>query len=48
MLVNQSPKHVYTDNSGEFIKAMEELSWTHDTSTPNRPETNGVKDNTVE
>ena len=31
------PQHVFTDNSKEFIKAMEELNWPHDTSTPNRP-----------
>ena len=28
------PQHVYTDNSKEFITAMEELNWSHDTSTP--------------
>ena len=26
------PQHVYTDNSKEFIKALEELNWSHDTS----------------
>ncbi|MHC4952052.1 MAG: integrase catalytic domain-containing protein, partial [Planctomycetota bacterium] len=36
------PQHVYTDNSKEFIKAMQELNWPHDTSTPHRPQTNGV------
>ena len=36
------PQHVYTDNSKEFIKALEELNWPHDTSTPNRPQTNGI------
>ena len=36
------PQHVFTDNSKEFIKALEELNWPHDTSTPNRPQTNGI------
>ena len=36
------PKHVYTDNAGEFKLAFKRLAWTHDTSTPNRPQTNGV------
>ena len=36
------PKHVYTDNSKEFITAMKQLNWTHDTPTPHKPQTNGV------
>ena len=32
---------VYTENSLEFVKACDELAWSHDTSTPYRPETNG-------
>ena len=39
--IDLMPKHVYMDNAPELIKAMAELSWTHDTSTPHRPETNG-------
>ena len=41
------PDHVYTDNSKEFIKAMQDLNWVHDTSTPYRPETNGVVERAV-
>ena len=40
--MDHMPKHVYLDNAPELIKAMEELRWTYDTSTPHRPETNGV------
>ena len=36
------PEHVYTDNAGELVAALEELKWPHDTSTPHRSETNGV------
>ena len=36
------PKVIYTDNSLEFGKACEELSWNHCTSTPHRSETNGI------
>ena len=36
---SQRPKVVYTDNSMEFGKACEYLSWNHRTSTPHRPET---------
>jgi len=38
---------VYTDNSKEFEKAMEDLQVPHDTSTPYRPQTNGVADRAV-
>ena len=33
------PKVIYTDNSLEFGKACEDLSWNHCTSTPHRSET---------
>ena len=33
---------IYTDNSFEFGKACEDLSWNHCTSTPHRSETNGI------
>ena len=33
---SQAPKVVYTDNSMEFGKACEVLSWNHRTSTPHR------------
>ena len=36
------PKVIYTDNSLEFGKACEDLSWIHCTSTPHRSETNGI------
>ena len=35
-------KVIYTDNSLEFGKSCEDLSWNHRTSTPHRPETNGI------
>ncbi|MHC4951072.1 MAG: hypothetical protein ACYTEU_08835, partial [Planctomycetota bacterium] len=41
------PQHVYTDNSKEFIAALQELNWPHDTSTPHRPQTNGVIERAV-
>ena len=39
---NRKPEVIYTDNSLEFGKACEELSWNHCTSTPHRSETNGI------
>ena len=39
---NRKPKVIYTDNSLEFDKACEDLSWNHCTSTPHRSETNGI------
>ena len=39
---SQKPKVIYTDNSLEFGKSCEELSWNHPTSTPYRSETNGI------
>ena len=38
----EKPEVIYTDNSLEFGKACEDLSWNHCTSTPHRPETNGI------
>ena len=38
----RKPKVIYTDNSLEFGKACEDLSWNHYTSTPHRSETNGI------
>ena len=37
-----NPKVTYTDNSLEFGKASDDLSWNHCTSTPHRSETNGI------
>ena len=38
----RNPEVIFTDNSLEFGKAFEELSWNHCTSTPHRSETNGI------
>ena len=40
---DRKPKVIYTDNSLEFGKACEDLSWNHCTSTPHRSETNGIE-----
>ena len=39
---DRKPKVIYTDNSLEFGKACEALSWNHCMSTPKRSETNGM------
>ena len=39
---DEEPKAIYTDNSLEFGKSCEELSWNHCTSTPHRSETNVI------
>jgi len=44
---NAVAKHVYTDNSKEFEKAMKKLGFSHDTSTPHRSETNGIAERAV-
>ena len=44
---NKNPKVIYTDNSLEFGKAFEDLSWNHCTSTPHRSETNGMAERAV-
>ena len=43
----RKPKVIYTNNSLEFGKSCEELSWTHCTSTPHRSETNGIAETAV-
>ena len=40
-------KVIYTDNSMEFGKACEDLSWNHCTSTPHRSETDGIAERAV-
>ena len=40
-------KVIYTDNSLEFGKACEDLSWNHCTSTPHTSETNGIAERAV-
>ena len=44
---DRNPKAIYTDNSLEFGKACEDLSWNHCTSTPHRSETNGIAERAV-
>ena len=44
---DRKPKVIYTDNSLEFGKACEDLSWNQGTSTPNRSETHGIAERTV-
>ena len=44
---NRKPTVIYTDNSLEFGKACEDLSWNHCTSTPHRSETNGIAERAV-
>ena len=43
----RKPKVIYTDNSLEFGKACEDLSWNHCTSAPHRSETNGIAERAV-
>ena len=43
----RKPKVIYTDNSLEFGKACEDLSWNHCTSTPHRSDTNGFAERAV-
>ena len=44
---DRKPKVIYTDNSLEFGKACEDLSWNRCTSTPHRSETNGIAERAV-
>ena len=44
---NRKPKVIDTDNSLEFGKTCEDLSWNHCTSTPHRSETNGIAERAV-
>ena len=44
---SERPNVMNTDNSLEFGKACEELSWNHCKSTPHRSETNGIADRVV-
>ena len=43
----RKPKVIYTDNSLEFRKACEDLSWNRCTSTPHRSNTNGIAERAV-
>ena len=44
---DRKPKVIYTDNSLEFGKACEDLSWNHYTPTPHRSETNAIAERAV-
>ena len=44
---DREPKVIYTDNSLDFGKSCEDLSWNHCTSTPHRSETNGIAERAV-
>ena len=43
----RKPKVINTDNSLEFGKACEDLSWNHCTSTPHRSQTNAIAERAV-
>ena len=43
----RKPKVIHTDNSLEFGKACQDLSWKQCTSTPHRSETNGIAERAV-
>ena len=42
------PKMVYTDGGQEFGSAFAKLGWPPQTSTPHRPQTNGIAERSVE
>ena len=44
---DREPEVIYTDNSLEFGKACEDLSWNYCTSTPHRSETHGIAERRV-
>ena len=44
---SRKPKVICTDNSLEFGKACEDLSWNHCASTPHRSEPNGIAERAV-
>ena len=44
---DRNPKVIYTDNSMEFGKACEDLTWNHCTSTPHRSDTDGIVERAV-
>ena len=44
---DRKPKVIYIDNSLEFGRGCEDLSWNHCTSTPHRSETDGIPERAV-
>ena len=44
---DRKPEVIYTDNSLEFGKVCEDLTWNHCTSAPHRSETNGIAERAV-
>ena len=44
---DSQPKKIYSDNAPELLKACNELGYPHDTSTPHRPQSNGVGERCV-
>ena len=44
---DRTPKVIYTENSLEFGKSCEDLTWNHCTSTPHRSDTNGIAERAV-
>ena len=44
---SHKPKVIYSDNSMEFGRACEDLSWNHRTSTARRSETSGIAERAV-
>ena len=44
---DRKPKVIFSDNSLEFGKVCEDLSWNHFTSTPHRSETNSIAERAV-
>ena len=44
---SEKPKVIYTENSLEFGKSCDDLSWNHRTSTPHRSEANGIAERAV-
>ena len=45
--LSRKPKVIFTDNSLDFGKACEKLTWNHCTSTPHRSETSWIAERAV-
>ena len=46
--ISQACKHIYSGSSGEIEEACKHFMFSHDTSTPHVPQTNGIAENVVE